>query len=436
MSSLSLANESFFMKNRFYKYYVGIDIGYRFHEACCIPFGTFMDEKQSWKKVKTLNIMADGRGANQLFSYLEKYSTKTSEFCVLMEATSGYYGFLIMKALEQKGYEILLVESKAVKDFREKNLGMYDKTDKIDAKVMGYMAFQKGITPSTHGIRFVGMSSPSQMVCKHLASERWSLQRQLNRRKNQLQQFINVTHPELKNIFTSGTARPAARRLVLKYPTAALMANLSQEQLFRDLIEIGAKCLARKKITELVKLLKSNVVLDVPHFVDYQSFLIEDIERLEALIKRLDEQIKVIVDEHPYKEILWSLPIMGYTWACTLIGVIGDVNRFLTYKKFKRYLGFTPQNRESGISLRSSHLCFNGVRHTRRVLFQMALTMVAPRTRNNPFCAYYVRLLDRNMPKRKALGHVAGKLAQVMYGCLKYNRLYDPTVHSRQMLID
>lgn len=427
MNSVQLAS------GRFYKYYVGIDIGYKFHEACCIPLEMFTDEKQPWKRVKTINIMADGRGIKQLINYLVHYSLDTSDFCILLEATSGYYGLLIIKALEQNGYNINLVESKAVKDFREKNLGLYVKTDKIDSKVMGYMAFQKAITPSTHGIRFVGISSPSQVVCKQLALERWSLQRQLNRRKNQLEQFINVTHPEMKSIFTAGTTRPIARRLVQKYPTATLMACLSEEELSKDFVEIGAKSFAKKKIKKLKELLESDVAIEVPLFIEYQQFLIDDVERLEALIKTLDRQIKGVVDSHPYKEVLWSLPIKGYIWACTLIGVIGDINRFPTYKKFKRYLGFTPQNKESGISVKSSHLCFNGVRHTRRVLFQMALSSIAPTTRNNPFCAFYSRLIERNMPKRKALGHVAGKLAQVMYGCLKYNRPYDPQIHFEAM---
>ncbi|MFC8689422.1 hypothetical protein [Brevibacillus porteri] len=37
------------------------------------------------------------------------------------------------------------------------------------------------------------------------------------------------------------------------------------------------------------------------------------------------------------------------------------------------------------------------------------------------------------MSKRKAIGHVCGKIAQVMYSCLKNNSLYDPFVHAKQL---
>jgi hypothetical protein len=37
------------------------------------------------------------------------------------------------------------------------------------------------------------------------------------------------------------------------------------------------------------------------------------------------------------------------------------------------------------------------------------------------------------MSKRKAIGHVCGKIAQVMYSCLKNNSMYDPYVHAKQL---
>lgn len=37
------------------------------------------------------------------------------------------------------------------------------------------------------------------------------------------------------------------------------------------------------------------------------------------------------------------------------------------------------------------------------------------------------------MSKRKAIGHVCGKIAQVMYSCLKNNSMYDPYLHAKQL---
>lgn len=45
------------------------------------------------------------------------------------------------------------------------------------------------------------------------------------------------------------------------------------------------------------------------------------------------------IEAHPYTTILKSFPIMSDVMACTLIGAIGDVERFSNYLEFKKYLG-------------------------------------------------------------------------------------------------
>lgn len=421
---------------RFHSFYVGIDIGYKFHEASCISSLTFIDEKQSWKKSKTIKFNADGIGISYLLKSLYEVSPNPKDFCVLLEPTGGYYGFVMMKVLDQRGFTVYFLENKAVKDFRERNLGIREKSDRIDCKVMAYMGFQKALTPSMYGIRLMNAASPMQVVFKALTADRWSMQKQLTRRKNQLQQILSVTHPDLKTLFASGTATPTVRKLVSKYPTKELMASQTEETLYQDLISFGAKSIARKRSKELKALLSHDIAVEVPFLMTRQQLLIEDIDRMEDITEKLDQEIKKLVDTHPYKEILFSFPVMSYTWACTLIGSIGDVNRFSNYKQFKKYMGFIAENKNSGISIHSTHLTFQGVRETRRVLFQMCFTMMGPQHAETPFRTHYNRLLKRNMPKMKALGHICGKLSQVLYACLKTNQPYNSLTHFQAIGID
>jgi transposase len=213
------------------------------------------------------------------------------------------------------------------------------------------------------------------------------------------------------------------------------LAQVSEDDLYRDFLEFGGRYRAKEKCTILRKLLDSAILIDVPFFVSRQKMILDDIERLEHNITYIDEQIKEIVDTHPYKPILWSFPIKGYVWACTLIGVIGNIDRFNNYKKFKKYVGYSVENKTSGVSVRASRLSYQGSRLTRRVLFQMTMSLISPLGGDNPFKTHYQRLVGRGMPKMKALCHVAGKLAQVIYGCLKNNRLYDANVHASAMEI-
>nr|WP_312115873.1 transposase [Brevibacillus reuszeri] len=116
---------------------------------------------------------------------------------------------------------------------------------------------------------------------------------------------------------------------------------------------------------------------------------------------------------------------MGDGWACTLVGVIGDIERFSTYKEFKKYLGVSAENRQSRASVKGTHQTNSGVRDSRRVLFQMALVLISQRSGPNVFASYYERLLERQMAKRKAVGHMCGKVAKIIYSILKTGMHYD-----------
>ncbi len=418
---------------RFHDYYVGVDIGYKFHEASCIPKDFFCDEKQSWKKSETIKFNSDGDGTSKLLSFLKKFSDKPSSFCLLLEPTGGYFGYVLIQAMIKAGYQVNLVENRAVKDFREKSLGIWEKSDAIDCRVMAYLAFQKALTPSLFGIRMMEYYQPLQNLCKAISADRWSTQRQLDSRKRQFQQLLSVTYPELKTVFDIAKAGVTLRRLIKKYPTLRDLAGASGETIYKDLLEFGGRFQAKSKSATLRKLLDNAIIIDMPFFVSRQKMLIEDIERLEQILACLDGQIKEIVDNHPYKPIFWSLPAKGYIWACTLIGVIGNVNRFSNYKQFKKYVGFTAESKTSGISVRATRMSHHGARPARRVLFQMTMFLISPNGGDNLFKEHYKRLVDRDMPKMKAIGHVAGKLAQVMFGCLKKDRLYESLVHQKAL---
>jgi len=63
-------------------------------------------------------------------------------------------------------------------------------------------------------------------------------------------------------------------------------------------------------------------------------------------------------------------------------------------------------------------------------MFQMALILIAQRGGPNVFAAYYERLLARQMPKMKAIGHMSGKVAKIIYSVLKTGVPYDPKRHA------
>lgn len=426
----------------FHRFYVGIDIGYKFHVAACIQRELFLDPNQSWKRAKTLKFNSDSEGLSLILSALEQVSGNPRDFFILMEPTGGHYAYVVMKLLMERGYDLFQVENRAVKDFRERTLKIQEKSDQIDSRVMAYMGFYRAWNPGLVSVQVVTPVSSEQVLFRTLVRDRWLLNQQLTRRKNQIQQMFAVTNPDFKEVF-SKPARPTVLKLAQKYPTAKEIASASEAELRQALIEVGARGSATRAAHELKSRPTEMVLVDAPQLVRRQNWLIGEAQRTTDAIEDLDKDIHLLLHgdpdrnlpPHPYTDLLFSMPVMSDVLACTLIGVIGDIERFKTYRQFTKYLGFAPENSKSGISLDKTRLTYSGVRDARRVLFQMVLVMISPKGGNNVFQAYYrSRLGDstgRHVSKMSVIGHVCGKLAHVIYGCLKSGRPYDAKVHAQ-----
>ncbi|MED4583639.1 IS110 family transposase [Brevibacillus choshinensis] len=423
----------------FYPIYVGVDIGADFHVATCITPEQLRDGK--WKRAKTMKFDADSSGITDFLSALkvvqDHLGLKPIDFFVLMEPTGGHYSFLLQQVLLNAGYSLHMVENSSVKKFREETLGIQEKSDAIDARTMAYMGWHKSLHPDMKSVRLASPASLSQSIFRTLIRDRWLLTTTLTRRKNQVQQLFRITHPDLKRAFKK-LSNPSVLRLVLKYPTALDMKDLSEDEIREAIVKSGAKTVAKKAATELVKILPNTVALPLVHVIDRQNWLIQEALRLQESLERIDENIHELLHgsaekgtaEHPYTQLLYSLPVMSNMWACTLIAVIGDIQRFGTYKEFKKYLGVSAENKQSGTSVKGTRQTFSGVRDTRRILFQMAIILIAKRSGQNVFAAYYERLVARQMPKRKAIGHMSGKVAKIIYSVLKTGVPYDPKRHA------
>lgn len=339
-------------QRKFYQFYVGIDIGASFHVASCIQFEAFLDPKGiAWKRTKTMKFNSDSAGIAEFLEALRKiekqFSLTKKDFLILLEPTGGHYSYLVQQVLLNEGYNLFQVENRAVGEFRKNNLGISEKTDSMDAKVMAYMGWHKQLHPHMQGVSLLRPQSVLQSLFRTVMRDRWYLNVQLTRRKNQVQQLLKVTHPDLNKAFKR-LSSPSVMKLVLEYPTGLHMKDATPEELYNALLKAGAKSVAKKAANTLAKIMPNTVSVPVEHLVGRQKWVIEEALRLEESIKLIDKEIHTLlwgntdkgIDSHPYTEILLSLPFVSENIACTLIGVIGDIERFNTYKEFKNILGF------------------------------------------------------------------------------------------------
>ena len=403
---------------------MGIDIGYRTHVACACPGALFNTKRypDSWKRAKTLHLSSDATGFSKLQRYLDKLSPKPADFLILCEPTGGYYGLTMQTYLLEKNYTLLQVDNAAVTEYREKVYGSETKTDDMDARLMARMGFLHEWVGEEFSIQTVQRLSPDATLLRVMTRDHSKLGKEINRRKSQLHQILAVTFPELKTFFTNSVTGSAVRSLIKKYPTPQDLKRVSVKEIAKALHD-GKAYHHTKRADELLRLAKTSVGVPlVSHHRWRQEWIVSQLDSLEEAQKALTTHISQLIASHPYTSIIESLPVKSPIWTATLIGVIGDIERFHNYREFRSYVGWFPQIKQSGTSLNSSHLAPDGVRMGRRVFGLMAMMLMFPSRRETPFRIYYQRLLARGMRPITAIGNVAGKLASVSTAVSKATR--------------
>jgi len=244
---------------------------------------------------------------------------------------------------------------------------------------------------------------------------------------------VAVTFPELKTFFTTSTARPAVRALLQRFPTPQDLSAASPEEV-ADVLRAGRAYSHAKRANELLALAQSSAgVKVIGHHLWRQGWIIQQLPVLEKARAELIQQLRQATVAHPYAPIIESLPVKSPIWTAALIAVIGNVERFSNYAEFKAYLGWYPRVAQSGTSVNSSGLAKKAVRLSRNVLGQMTAVLLAPTVRTTPFRVFYERLVARGMKSGTARGHMAGKLAVVLYGMLKTMTTYDEQKHRKAL---
>ncbi len=410
-------------------------MGYKTHVACACP-GLLFNAKRypdGWKRAKTLHFSSDAAGFKKLQGYLDKFSTKPADFLVLSEPTGGYYGLALQMYLLGRGYTVFQVGNTAVKEYRKNVYGSETKTDDADARLMARMGFLHELVGEEFSIHTVHLANPDESVLRLMTRDYIKLGKDIRRRRSQLLQILAFTFPELKTFFKGSVTGKAARDLIKQYPTPYELKSASNEEV-AQLLHTSRAYHHEKRVGELLELAETTSGLQVvSHHRWRQEWILSQLDVLEEAQKSLLTQISQLISTHPYTPIIESFPIKSQIWTATLISVIGNIDRFNNYGQFRAYVGWFPKIAQSGTSLNSSRLAPGGARLARNVLGQMAMTLVTPNVRETPFRIYYKRLIGRGMRPISAIGHLSGKLASVLYQCLKTKTFYDEETHRKQM---
>ncbi len=394
------------------KLYVGIDVHAREHKAVVIPVGLLELSGAAWKKVRPLSIQNDLNSFERLDMAIRSYISSAEEVAIAVDHTGGHYSEPIVYYLQTKGYHVCHLESKAMKAARERLLDEESKSDVIDSTSAAYMLYLR----DAQGLSFrISEMTPElgskAAILNSLVLQRLQFNKLAMQATNRLHQFLLAVFPEGETLYFNQLLK-----ITPYYPTP------------RDILTSNGlnriKGLRRKDKENIIELAAKSV--GVPDGT--YGWLIRELSilRIEYLEKcdDLASVLRTQLTTHPYGEILLSFPGVGDITAATIIGIIKDMERWPDKKKFKKALGVYGTLIQSGANRNRTRQGKEGSKHGRRVLFQICFGCVRKNVRDNDFRDYYYRQVAQGKVRIKALCSTMGKLAEIIYHCLKAGELY------------
>jgi transposase len=147
--------------------------------------------------------------------------------------------------------------------------------------------------------------------------------------------------------------------------------------------------------------------------LDLAHNLVDDLQRIDAQRRQVKRRLAALVVAS--KTTLTEIHGVGPVVAATVLGFVGDINRFASRDHFAAYSGTAPIEVSSG-NRRVHRLSRRGNRQLNHAIHMAAVTQI-----RNPGTAgygYYHRKLDEGMGRKAALRALKRKISDAIYSRL------------------
>lgn len=288
-------------------------------------------------------------------------------FRAVVEATASYEWFV--KLIEPLAEKVILAHPKKLRVIAESTR----KSDKLDAQVLAeFLALD--MIPTSY------RPTPRQRDHRRLVRQRDSIQRRTTSVKNRLRRIMSNYNADRRDLF-SRAGRQFAKKFAVSPADRFAMNQMSAELDF------------------------------------FGQQLSEANQELKAFAANAP------LRERQYRELLLTIPGVGFVTAEVVLAEIADIDRFDSQKQVVAYAGLAPGQRESAGKSKELHIEKTGSKHLRWILVESAWQLVrySPRWR-----AIYERLKKR-LKAKKAIVAVARRLLCLITAILNSGEPYSAT---------
>ena len=249
--------------------------------------------------------------------------------------------------------------------------------------------------------------------------------------KSRMHAILHLSFPELEKVITPSSA--LFLNIVQLYPHPALLLAHS-----KTIIKNRLKANTRKNLSLVRAEAKAAILLEVAQN-SYPAVKVNDIRcdqvrdyaaRIGDLLEKKNSLVKQMakLSEGRKEYVVYrSIPGIGDSTACRLIGEIGDIRRFQNAKQLNAYAGIDIMRYQSGNTHYRDRINKRGNKHLRKILYFMVCAMLMAKGKPNHSVDYYYKL--KKQPQRKphkvAIIACINKFLKVTFQLLTRGILYD-----------
>lgn len=387
-----------------FMFYLGIDIGKNTHVA------SLMDEK-SKVIFKALSFSNTSDGAAIL---LDKINSYASQLEIGLEAT-GHYWLSLYSFLIEHHFVVHVINPIQTDGWRKGTEIRKRKTDIIDSVLIAdFIRYGDFLETS--------LADEDTMSLRNLSRFRNYLVASVSDLKRKTICVLDQIFPEYHCAFSDIFGK-TSKELLLQLSSPSDYEDVTSEQLEELLSQVTLKSYATKKFKDISSLAKTSFGINfcIDSFSFQLKLLIEQINFIENQVSDVESQITELLKK--INTPITTIPGIGVVTGATILGEIGDINRFSSGAKLVAYAGIDASISQSGeYECKNNHMSKRGSPYLRKALFRAALVA----SNNDPiFKAYYQKKRIEGKHHNVALGAVARKLCYTIYAVLKNNVSYE-----------
>ncbi|AXN40676.1 IS110 family RNA-guided transposase [Peribacillus butanolivorans] len=391
---------------------VGVDIAQHVHVARAVNFRGIVVGKP-------LSFENNEEGFTRLLNWIQELKQmKNLDTTIVGMEPTGHYWINLSKWLVKQNMDVVTVNPHHVKRNKENRDNTQSKSDKKDALVIadmvknGYYAFVRSTSESFEKLRV--LMANRDVIVKRLVSS-----------INQINRWVDVVFPELRQVFKDVSCKGAIATLRL-FPTPAELCSLQSQ----DIVTGWKSCMKRhsghKKARSLLVLAKRSIgtkqALDA--YKLHLEQLLEEYDLASSQLGRVTQEVTNVLEQIPFVKQILAIKGISEISLAGILGEAGDLSGFAHGNALLRHAGLHLAEASSGKWKGQIVLSKRGRSRLRRYLFLTTMSLVM----NNPeFKALHSNNVKvKKIKKMKSIMKLCGKLARVLVGIARNGSTYKP----------